>query len=57
VAAANVVPEQCLSAWEGDPAAQREVLRVERSYRPTFPVGIKAAVAARYGTSTGSRMA
>jgi 4-hydroxy-tetrahydrodipicolinate synthase len=57
VAAANVVPEQCVAAWEGDAAAQREVLRVERSYRPTFPVGIKAAVAARYGTPTGCRMA
>jgi 4-hydroxy-tetrahydrodipicolinate synthase len=57
VAAANVVPEKCLAAWAGDADAQREVLRVERLYRPTFPVGIKAAVAARYGTPTGCRMA
>jgi 4-hydroxy-tetrahydrodipicolinate synthase len=57
VAAANVVPEKCLAAWDGDAAAQREVLRVERGYRATFPAGIKAAVARRYGTPAGCRLA
>jgi 4-hydroxy-tetrahydrodipicolinate synthase len=57
VAAANVVPRQCLAAWEGDAAAQREVVRVERSYRGTFPAGIKAAVAERFGTPARSRLA
>jgi 4-hydroxy-tetrahydrodipicolinate synthase len=56
VAAANVVPEKCLAAWEGDAAAQREVLRAERAYRPTFPAGIKKAVAERFGTRTGCRL-
>jgi 4-hydroxy-tetrahydrodipicolinate synthase len=56
VAAANVVPEKCLAAWEGDPTAQREVLRAERAYRPTFPAGIKRAVAERFGTPTGCRL-
>jgi hypothetical protein len=32
------------------------VLRVERGYRSTFPAGIKAAVARRYGTPTGCRL-
>jgi dihydrodipicolinate synthase/N-acetylneuraminate lyase len=56
VAAANVVPRECLAAWNGDAPAQREVLRVERSYRAIFPAGIKAAVAARFGTLTGRRL-
>jgi 4-hydroxy-tetrahydrodipicolinate synthase len=56
VAAANVVPEKCLAAWTGDADAQREVLRVERRYRPTFPSGLKAAVAERFGTPTGRRL-
>jgi dihydrodipicolinate synthase/N-acetylneuraminate lyase len=56
VAAANVVPEQCLAAWAGDAGAQREVLRAERGYRATFPAGLKAAVAERFGTSTGYRL-
>jgi dihydrodipicolinate synthase/N-acetylneuraminate lyase len=56
VAAANVVPGECLAAWNGDALAQREVLRVERSYRASFPVGIKAAVAARFGTPAGCRL-
>lgn len=56
VAAANVVPEKCLAAWEGDPTAQREVLRSERAYRPTFPAGIKQAAAERFGTPIGRRL-
>jgi 4-hydroxy-tetrahydrodipicolinate synthase len=56
VAAGNVVPKECLAAWEGDATAQREVLRVERSYRATFPAGIKAAVAERFDTPVGCRL-
>jgi dihydrodipicolinate synthase/N-acetylneuraminate lyase len=56
VAAANVVPEQCLAAWAGDPDAQRGVLRAERGYRATFPSGLKTAVAKRFGTPTGHRL-
>jgi dihydrodipicolinate synthase/N-acetylneuraminate lyase len=57
VAAANVVPKECVAAWEGDATAQREVLRVERAFRASFPAGIKAAVAERFGTLNGSRLA
>lgn len=56
VAAANVVPEQCLAAWAGDAAAQREVTRTELAYRAT-PGGLKAAMADRFGTPAASRLA
>jgi dihydrodipicolinate synthase/N-acetylneuraminate lyase len=56
VAAGNVVPEECLAAWSGDADAQRAVLRAERGYRPTFPAGLKSAIAERFGTPTGHRM-
>jgi 4-hydroxy-tetrahydrodipicolinate synthase len=56
VAAANVVPGECLAAWAGDATAQREVLRIERTYRASFPAGIKAATAERFGTPRGSRL-
>ncbi|MEV4640030.1 dihydrodipicolinate synthase family protein [Actinoplanes sp. NPDC049548] len=50
VAAANLVPEDCLAAWDRDAAAQLRVLRAEREAKAA-PGGLKAAVAARYGTS------
>lgn len=56
VAVANAVPELSVAAWEGDATAQREVLRVEREIRSTFPTGIKSAVARRYGTSPACRL-
>ncbi len=56
VAAANLVPELCRKAWDGDTAAQRELLRVEHAYGDRFPRGLKAAMADRYGTPAGSRL-
>jgi hypothetical protein len=55
VAAANVVPEQCLAAWAGDAAAQREVTRAERRYRAA-PGGLKGAMAERFGTPAARRL-
>ena len=55
VAAANVVPEQCVAAWSGDAAAQHEVARTERAYRAA-PGGVKGAMAARFGTPAGRRL-
>jgi dihydrodipicolinate synthase/N-acetylneuraminate lyase len=55
VAAANVVPEKCLAAWNGDAAAQHEVIRVERAYRAA-PGGLKAAMAEAFGTSRARRI-
>ncbi|PRY32992.1 dihydrodipicolinate synthase family protein [Pseudosporangium ferrugineum] len=54
VAAANLVPEDCLAAWERDVAAQRRVMRAEREAK-AGPGGLKAAIAARYGTSPRRR--
>ncbi|WP_306209881.1 dihydrodipicolinate synthase family protein [Actinoplanes sp. RD1] len=50
VAAANLVPSECLAAWERDPKAQLAVLRAEREAKAA-PGGLKGAVAARFGTS------
>jgi dihydrodipicolinate synthase/N-acetylneuraminate lyase len=56
VAAANLVPEQCLAAWSGDAAAQREVARAERAYRAA-PGGLKGAMAEQLGTPGTRRLA
>jgi dihydrodipicolinate synthase/N-acetylneuraminate lyase len=55
VAAANVVPRQCLAAWAGDAAAQREVARAERQYRAA-PGGLKGVLAERTGTAPARRL-
>jgi 4-hydroxy-tetrahydrodipicolinate synthase len=55
VAAANLVPEQCLAAWDRDAAAQHVVLRTERESK-ALPGGLKQAMAQRYGTSPVRRL-
>ncbi|GAA2484799.1 dihydrodipicolinate synthase family protein [Winogradskya humida] len=55
VAAANLVPEECLAAWDRDAAAQRAVLTAERTAKAQ-PGGYKTAVAARFGTSATRRI-
>lgn len=56
LAVANVAPEECLAAWDGDQAAQRRLLRPHRTARTRFPHDLKGMVAARFGTSTASRL-
>jgi dihydrodipicolinate synthase/N-acetylneuraminate lyase len=56
VAAANLMPELCLSAWGGDAAAQLEVIRTERRYKTELPGGLKEAMAERWGTPPGRRL-
>jgi dihydrodipicolinate synthase/N-acetylneuraminate lyase len=56
LAAANLVPEDCLAAWDGDMAAQRRLLPAHLACRDRFPHGLKAAMAARFGTSTAARL-
>jgi dihydrodipicolinate synthase/N-acetylneuraminate lyase len=56
VAAANLVPERCVAAWDGDAVAQREVLRAERAAGQRFPAGLKEAMAERFGTPTACRI-
>ncbi|AGZ42753.1 dihydrodipicolinate synthase family protein [Actinoplanes friuliensis] len=55
VAAANLVPEECLKAWDRDAAAQHVVLRTERESK-ALPGGLKEALAARFGTSPFRRI-
>lgn len=55
VAAANVVPEECLAAWAGDVNAQHQVSRAERRYRAR-PGGLKAAMAEAFGTPATRRL-
>ena len=55
VAAANLVPGECLAAWERDAAAQHVVLRTERESK-ALPGGLKEAMARRYGTSPTRRL-
>ena len=57
VAAANLIPELCAKAWDGDAAAQLELLRTERALGPTFPGALKEAMEKRFGTPTTCRSA
>lgn len=55
VAAGNLVPEEVVAAWERDPRAQLAVMRAEREAKAADG-GLKAAVAARFGTSPVRRI-
>jgi dihydrodipicolinate synthase/N-acetylneuraminate lyase len=56
VAAANVLPEKCVAAWDGQAAAQHDVLLGERGAGGRFPGSLKEAMARRFGTATGCRL-
>jgi 4-hydroxy-tetrahydrodipicolinate synthase len=56
LAAANIAPEDCVAAWDGDMAAQRRLLTAHLTCRDRFPHGMKAAMATRYGTPTTARL-
>lgn len=55
LALANAEPERCAAAFGGDPAAQLALTAGHLAANGTFPAGIKALVAARYGTATTAR--
>lgn len=55
LALANVAPEQCVRAFDGDMAAQRDLLEVHRQSMQDFPANLKMMVAARFGTSAAVR--
>lgn len=57
VGIANVLPEDCVAAWEGDAAAQLRLLRADLPAREPFPGGLKAAMARRFGTPVFCRLA
>jgi 4-hydroxy-tetrahydrodipicolinate synthase len=56
LAAANVAPEDCVAAWNGDGAAQRRLLAVHRACRSRFPHGLKEAMSLRWSTPVGARL-
>jgi dihydrodipicolinate synthase/N-acetylneuraminate lyase len=56
LATANLVPEDCVAAWDGDVAAQRRLLTAHLAARDRFPHGLKEAMARRYGTPVASRL-
>ncbi len=56
VAAANLEPEECVAAWDGDAAAQLRVSRAERASSGRFPGGLKEAMARRFGTPVACRL-
>lgn len=56
LAVANVAPEDCLAAWDGDLAAQRRLLAPHLAGRERFPHGLKQAMARRFGTPVTVRL-
>ena len=52
---ANLEPERCAKAFEGDADAQRLLLRDHLDSLVNFPAGLKERVAARFGTPVGVR--
>ena len=56
LAAANLAPEDCVAAWDGDIIAQRRLLSAHRICRDRFPYGLKNAMAGRFGTPTTARL-
>ena len=55
LAMANLEPERCVAAWDGDVAAQRALLEAHLSTSAAFPRVLKERVAERFGTPTGVR--
>ena len=55
LALANIDPEGCARAWEGDGRCQRELVNGHRSGALAGIAGLKRALAGLYGTSTVSR--
>lgn len=56
LAAANMVPELCIAAWDGDADAQRRLIAAHLDARRDFPHGLKAATARRFGTPVQTRL-
>jgi 4-hydroxy-tetrahydrodipicolinate synthase len=51
-ALANVEPELSIAAFAGDAAAQRKLAPIERTALQQFPLGLKALMNRKFGTST-----
>jgi 4-hydroxy-tetrahydrodipicolinate synthase len=56
LAAANLEPEDCVAAFQGDGLAQRRLLAAHQTSGRHFPHGLKEALAEAFGTSPITRM-
>ena len=56
LALANAAPERCIAAFDGDGAAQRELIGAHRLAAEQFPAGVKGMVAERFGLSAVARI-
>ncbi len=56
LALANVEPEGCAAAFDGDAKAQRTLAGALQASHVDFPRGLKEMMAARYGTSPVTRL-
>ena len=56
VAAANVAPELCVAAWDGDLQAQRDVVLADHATAGRVPQDLKQAMATRFGTPITCRL-
>jgi 4-hydroxy-tetrahydrodipicolinate synthase len=56
LALANVEPERCIAAFGGDAKVQRDLIDVHVAIHDRFPVGLKARMAERFGTSRVARI-
>jgi dihydrodipicolinate synthase/N-acetylneuraminate lyase len=56
LALANVEPEGCVAAFEGDAKAQRALAESHHAAHLAFPRGLKELMARRFGTSSVTRL-
>lgn len=56
LALANVDPEGCIRAWDGDGACQRELVNGHRGGALSGIAGLKRAIAGLHGTSIATRL-
>jgi len=56
LALANAEPEKCSAAFAGDADAQLALTEAHMASRLSFPHGLKALVADRFGTSRAARL-
>lgn len=56
LALANVEPEGCIAAFDGDAGVQRDLIDAHLGARDRFPRGLKSMVAKRFATSEVARL-
>ena len=56
LALANVEPERCIAAFDGDAGVQRDLIDVHVAIHDRFPVGLKNQIAERFSTNRTTRV-